>query len=271
MKLTCKFFIFVCAFLTLTASAHAQSPREQLTQLAQQLQATPNDNALRERVIRLGAELKPAPTIPEEANRAFVKGGVFQKEAKDAAGSDLAVSAYRDALRIAPWWGDAYFNLAVALESANRFDEAIAATRSYLASVPAGGPEAREAQNRIYALEAKGELARKQAAASAVAAAEARRPTVEGRWSGLGTTFEIVKADGKFVIIPGMHLDASWQAFDVDIGPTQARFGARFDGCPPLRCGTALFNLSLSSDGDELAGSLTQLNSTVQREFERKR
>lgn len=159
MTSTGKLIILVLTFLALAASVDAQSPREQLSQMVEQLQKTPSDTALRERIIKLGSEIKPAPAISEEANRAFVKGNVFQKEAKDASGYELAISAYREALHIAPWWGDAYYNLAVALESARQFGVAIASIKLYMASVQAGSAEAREAQNRMYAIEAKHELA----------------------------------------------------------------------------------------------------------------
>lgn len=62
--------------------------------------------------------MKPAPTVPEEAERSFVKGVAFLKEAKDAADFDLAVAAFRQALLIAPWWSDAYYNLGIALGAA---------------------------------------------------------------------------------------------------------------------------------------------------------
>jgi hypothetical protein len=161
MKSSSKLIIFIFTFLALTASAYAQSPREQLNQMVQQLQKSPGDNALREKIIKLAKSIKPAPAISEEANRAFVKGNVFQKDAKDSSGYELAIAAYREALRSAPWWGDAYFNLAVALESAGKFDEAIFSLRNYMASVAAGSAEHRDAQNKIYALEAKGEMAAK--------------------------------------------------------------------------------------------------------------
>jgi tetratricopeptide (TPR) repeat protein len=159
MKTTDKLIISVLAFFALSLSTYAQSPREQLNQMVQQLQKTPTDNALREGVIKLATEIKPAPAIPEEANRFFVRGNVFQKEAKDTSGYELAISAYREALRIAPWWGDAYFNLAAAQGSAGKFDDAIASLKLFIASVPAGSAEAREAQNKTYALEAKKEMA----------------------------------------------------------------------------------------------------------------
>lgn len=171
MKFASKLLMIVLTFVAVAASAYAQSPREQLNQMVQQLQKTPADNALREKIIKLAAGIKPAPAIPEEANRAFVKGNVFQKEAKDVSGYGLAVSAYRDALRAAPWWGDAYYNLAVALESAGKFDEAIISLRNYMVSVSPGSPEAREAQNKIYALEAKKEMA-----------VAKRNPSPAGNW-----------------------------------------------------------------------------------------
>jgi tetratricopeptide (TPR) repeat protein len=160
MKSTTKLIILALTMLVLTASANAQSPPEELLkQMVGQLQTTPNDNALREKIIKLGAEIKPAPAIPEEANRAFVKGNVFKEEAKDAAGYELAIAAYRKALSTAPWWGDTYFNLAVTLGLAEKFDEAIASFKFYIASVPVGSAESHDAQNKIYALEAKAEIA----------------------------------------------------------------------------------------------------------------
>lgn len=159
MKSTGKPIIFLLTFLALTWSVNAQSPREQLQQMVERLRQTPGDNALREQIVKLAAEVKPAPAIPEEANRFFVRGNVFQKEAKDASGYEIAISAYREALRIAPWWGDAYFNLAAAQGLAGRFDDAIASLKLFIASAPAGSAEAREAQNKTYALEAKKEMA----------------------------------------------------------------------------------------------------------------
>ncbi len=159
MRLSHSILASLALFLTVAGSVWAATPREQLQELTVQLQQSPADSELRERLIRLAGELKPPPAVPEEANRAFIKGGVFQTEAKEPSGYELAVAAYREALRIAPWWGDAYFNLGAALTSAGRFEEAIAALSSYKASVPVGSAEWRDAQNRIYALEARLEMA----------------------------------------------------------------------------------------------------------------
>ncbi len=180
-KLSILLFIVV-VFGVFAANSNAQTQAEQLKQMTAQLQASPNDNALRERIIKFAPTMKPAPAISEEANKAYVKGGVFKENAKDASDYDLAVAAFREAVRIAPWWGDAYFNLGVTLGLAGKFDEAIASLKLSMSSVPADSKEARDAQNRIYALEAKAELASKQAAtANAETERAARAATAKAK------------------------------------------------------------------------------------------
>ena len=164
MKASGRLIFVVLTCLVLTASAYAQSPREQLQQMVEQLQKTPSDNALRERIIKLGAEIMPAPVVPPEAKRPFVMAGTYQKEAKKPSDFVLAIAAYQDALKIAPWWGDAYYNLSVSLESAGELDRAKDALELYLLTKP---KDAEEAQNRLYALDAKKHLAAKQAAEKA--------------------------------------------------------------------------------------------------------
>jgi tetratricopeptide (TPR) repeat protein len=169
MKLTMKLLALFFGVLMLANIANAESPREQMQQLTAQLQKTPNDNALREKIIKLTATLKPAPVVPFEAKRPFVMATTYQKEAKKPSDFALAIAAYQDALKIAPWWGDAYYNLSISLESAGRLDEAKDALALYLLTKP---KDAEEAQNRLYALDAKKNLAAKQAAETAAAAVE---------------------------------------------------------------------------------------------------
>ena len=78
MKSVSRFILIVLAFVSLAANVHAQSTREQLNQMVQQLQKNPGDNSLREKIIKLAQGVKPRPVIPEEANRAFVKGNPGQ-------------------------------------------------------------------------------------------------------------------------------------------------------------------------------------------------
>jgi hypothetical protein len=87
MKSTSKLIIFIFTFLALIASAYAQTPCEELQQMVEQLQKIPSDNALREKIIKLAIELKPAPAIPEEAREPFVMGATVLKKASDPAGA----------------------------------------------------------------------------------------------------------------------------------------------------------------------------------------
>lgn len=126
---------------------------KELKSLTERYQKTPNDSALRDKIIKLAQKIKP--NVPEEATRAFEKAAALQTEAKDATGFELAIAAYKEAIAIAPWWGDAYFNLALTLDSAQRYDEAIAALKTYQLTINTESSEIRDVQNKIYAIEAK--------------------------------------------------------------------------------------------------------------------
>ena len=76
------------------------------------------------------------------------------KTAQNLAQQALAAQSCTEALKVAPWWGDAYYNLGVAQELAEKYDEAEKALTFYLLSNP-GETEKRDAQDRIYALSAK--------------------------------------------------------------------------------------------------------------------
>lgn len=175
MKLTIKLWVLFFGALMLGNVAHAQSPREELQQMVEQLQKSPNDNALREKIITLAQDVKPALAVPPEAKRAFVMGGTYQKEAKSPEDFGLAVKAFQDASTAAPWWGDAYYNLSVALESVKRYDEAKNALTLYLLTKP---KDAEQTQERLYAIEAKKNLA----ARAASVAEERKKNSIEGTW-----------------------------------------------------------------------------------------
>jgi tetratricopeptide (TPR) repeat protein len=147
--------------LILTTPAYAESPREQLNQMVEQLQKNPADNALREKIIKLAQEIKPAPAVPEEARRHFIKATTLQNEAKNPDDYDLPIQEYRQALLLAPWWSDAYFNLSTAFELKQQYAEAIQNLKFSILASPEG-PDARAAQDKIYALEAKQEKVSKQ-------------------------------------------------------------------------------------------------------------
>jgi hypothetical protein len=192
MSFVCLFF--VAAFLS-SFSAHAQSanPQETLNQYISDLQKNPNDNALREKIIRLVQTMKPAPAIPEEARRYFIEGNALLKAAKEQKGYGLALDAYRQCLLAAPWWAEALYNYAVALDLANQFDEGMNALKLYIATNP-GGEESRKAQDKIYEIGAKKKLAAQEKEESSPQAVAAREQKKSDDW--------LKKIDGRRYTFP---------------------------------------------------------------------
>ena len=184
MKQIERMLSFGWVLLTLFAtSAYAESPQEQLNQMVQQLLQTPNDNALREKIIKLTGSIKPAPAVPEEGRRHFVKAVTLQKDAKNSADYGLAISEYQQALLIAPWWSDAYYNLSVAYEASGQFNDAMSTLKLYLMT-NLSEADARTAQDKLYVLEAKQEEVAKEKADKDAAAREeeAKYGWLLGRW-----------------------------------------------------------------------------------------
>lgn len=149
MKTSSKRLLVVLTCLALAPSAYAQSPREQFQQMVEQLQKAPNDNALRERIIKLGAEIKPAPAVPEETERRMARGSAAFKAAISTAEYQDAVKEFEEAVLAAPWYGDAYFNLGVAQDKAGEFDAALRSLKlAQLAS-----PDSKEIKSLVYEVE----------------------------------------------------------------------------------------------------------------------
>jgi hypothetical protein len=78
--------LLLCVMATLcTNAARASSPREELAMKAARLQSSPGDDSLRARIILIARDLKPAPAIPEEAERRMARGMAAFKGATSAA------------------------------------------------------------------------------------------------------------------------------------------------------------------------------------------
>ena|SRR2546428_1458817 len=164
-------FSAICFGLMLPWFANAAEPsssRELLAQYVAELQKTPEDQALRERIIRLELTLTPSPAVSAEANLFFVKATIFQQEASNIQGydqlamsaRDFAISAYKQALLIAPWWPEAYYGLSTSLEASGRFNEAVAALNLYIVTGPnAAGGRAAEDRLCTIAIAMKGDKA----------------------------------------------------------------------------------------------------------------
>lgn len=149
MKFAMNFLSLLFAVLILTNSTYAESPHEQLRQMVEQLQKSPTDNALRENIIKLAQELKPAPAVPEEAERRMARGTAAFKGARSVADYRDAAKEFEQATLVAPWYGDAYFNLGVAQDKAENYEAALHSLKlAQLAS-----PEVKEIKALIYEVE----------------------------------------------------------------------------------------------------------------------
>lgn len=132
MKSTCKLIIFAFALFVLIATACAQSPNEQLKQMVEQLQKAPNDNALRERIIKLALTLEPAPDLPDTAIVFEGRAQFAFKSAKSESDFLAAAREYEKAVAVAPWVPGYYSDLCTIYEKAGKFEDAKRHCGSYL-------------------------------------------------------------------------------------------------------------------------------------------
>jgi tetratricopeptide (TPR) repeat protein len=92
------------------------------------------------------------PQLPEDARRfrVMAEGAVSDKEL------DTAADFYEQALGVAPWWPGGHFNRALVLSETGDYVTAIFEMKRYLLLVP-NAPDARAAQDMIYAWQGKEE------------------------------------------------------------------------------------------------------------------
>lgn len=136
MKSAMKLLVLIFTILFLTNFAHAESPRAQLNKMVEQLQASPNDDALREKIIKLAQTMKPAPAVPEEAERRMARGAAAMEGANSAADYQNAAKEFELATLAAPWDGNAYFNLGVAQDKAENYKAALRSLKLALLALP---------------------------------------------------------------------------------------------------------------------------------------
>lgn len=202
-----KNWIIVLIMMNACLSLPAQSlagTREDFDRLVREVQSSPSDVALRERVIAAALALKPPPTVPELALRFEGRAEAAISQASKPQDYLNAAREYREALRIAPWQTNTYFNLGIVLEKAGHFDEAIRNFRLYLV----GNPNARdrnEVIKRIAGLEYKVErtspaavAASKREALTKLAASLEGAKFVSSWWQS-GGRFELHVRNGQLV------------------------------------------------------------------------
>ncbi len=181
-----KLVTLVMLLLVNAPLAFGQSPREDLQQLIQQLRGHPEDNALRERIIRAAQEVKPPPIVPEEAERRIARGTVAFKEAKSTADYSDAAREFEHAALLAPWYADVYYNLGIARSKAEDYSGAARSLRFYLLAAP-DASDAKAAKALMFEMEYKQERADK---------AKAEITGLAGDWRGSDGKVYWARIDG---------------------------------------------------------------------------
>ncbi len=124
--------------------------QEQFTAYVRALSSDPQSLLLRRRVIQLGTALPAAPALPEVARQLFVQASQQLQQARTPNALDAPIELLHKVVDLAPWWGNGYYNLGVALQMHSKFDDAITMFNYYLDSKPSAD-DAAEAQMRIQA------------------------------------------------------------------------------------------------------------------------
>lgn len=134
-----------------------------LNQYWRWFQGNPDNFAVRKGISSVVQKMKPAPIIAEEARQHFIMAKTLFEGAGKTEDYDASIAEFKKALLIVPWWPEANYNLALAFEAAQKFDEAKWFMHLYIASNP-GAENTRAAQDEIYKMQAKQELVTRQKA-----------------------------------------------------------------------------------------------------------
>ncbi len=153
------------------ASTQAQpgSAQEALQQYVADLQKNPGDNALREKIIKLVLTMSSLPQAPKDVIRHEGAAEFAFKNAKTAVDFADAAKEYEDALLLAPWLAQDYFNCGVAYEKAEKFDAAVRNFNLYLTVAP-DAKDANDVLKRIGGLEYAANKVAKESSPEVVAA-----------------------------------------------------------------------------------------------------
>lgn len=142
--------------------ALSQNPQAKLAELLTHLQKNPYDQKTREALIESYTSQQPLPPIPEEARQLFQQASALMKQSSAPSELGKPIDLLEKALVIAPWWGNAYYNLSRAWELKGKYDFALEQLNYYLELKPSEA-DAAEARAHIAVIQAEKEtVARKE-------------------------------------------------------------------------------------------------------------
>ncbi len=138
--------LLLCLAASLPAQdgqAYAREQERFLTLLGS-VQDAPDDPELRLALLKFVAGMKAKPKIPVEAKKQFIRAMAAQLDSTGTDDYDKSARLYADAIRLAPWWGQCYYNRAAVLDLAGRREEA-AQDRIFYRAASGQGVQAPEA------------------------------------------------------------------------------------------------------------------------------
>lgn len=228
--------------------------QDQLTQLSSQLQKTPADNALRERIIKLAASMKPAPAVPDEAIKYEGRAQFAFKNAKSEGDYVSAAQEYEKAVAAAPWVAGYYSDLCTIYEKANKYADAKRNCGFYLVSLTEA-TEITDLKRRIAGLDygieqaAKAKADADAAANSPQAKALAMKALLEKQYGG-----QAIK-----MLICGTKLNEYWKCTDSQAGGSNWMDAVLVDSVPANRADPITYKI----DGKDSDMIRMELGSTI--------
>jgi len=152
--------------------ALAQPTNADLQQAVAAYQQSPTA-ATYEQVIKMAAAMEQLPAVPTEARRHFVMGATMFKDAKSQEDFRQASAEFSQAVRLAPWWPDALYNLAQSTGASGDYASAIADLKWYQ-MFKLSEAEIQAAQEKSWGFEAKQKMAEQEKELAAQEAVRAR-------------------------------------------------------------------------------------------------
>jgi tetratricopeptide (TPR) repeat protein len=105
-----------------------------------------------QKILKLASLMSPPPAVGDEARRAAIEGKTAFKRASDEAGFKEAEEGFEKAVKLAPWWPEAYFHLGLIQEQLRKFEKAKDNFELYLYASP-GAADVEAVKEKTYELE----------------------------------------------------------------------------------------------------------------------
>jgi len=265
-KIFSVIFFLLLGLSAFLVQAQAQTPQEILKQYISDLQKNPDDNALREKIIKLAQEMKPAPVVPEEAQRFMARGTAAVKIAKSEQDFNDAVAEFEKVTLAVPWLADAYYNLGIAQDKAGQYASAIKSLKLYLLAAP-NAPDAQRVKELTYEIEYRQEKAAKETSPEAVAAQEQKKSEdwlkkLDGRRyafrDGVGNEHTLDVRGKVLVWNASGSRSSEWGRFEIR--------GREFTYPSPLRPDEE-FTFIISDDGDSITERVIRYSDGAKAEY----